>query len=139
MSNEPDLAAIEEWASKLPPSVVNAYFESLMANPALIPVLREEMNRDYTGAGLDAQLAEFGQHRLFDESDWSFRRRTFPAVFAHNEAEAIRLIFTCPHTLLTHRDRGLLGSLAQDTSPAAVTKWADGFNSDPFYTYHPPV
>lgn len=136
MSNDFSAAALEAALSRVSPTVLADFLTHLTSNPGLTTVLIQEMERDYTGASLDAQLAEFGQHRLLGESDWEFRRRTFPAVFGQNEEEAIRIIFTCPHTLLTGRDRSLLASLALDTSPAGLRKWADGFGFDPHHTYH---
>jgi len=132
-----DEAAFKAALANVPPTVLASYLEHLAARPSLVRVLIQETTRDYAGEGLDAQLAEFSQHRLPNESDWNFRKRTFPAVFAQNEEEAIRIILTCPHTLITSMHASLLATLAQDTSPAGLRRWADGWGTDPYRTYHP--
>lgn len=139
MSSDFDEMAFQAELAKRPPSVLGRWVQLLVASPALATTLRLEIQRSYAGDDLDAQLKQYGQYRLPGESDWGFRKRTFPAVFAQDEEEAIRLIFTCPHTLLTEPHLGLLGSLSQDTSPAGLRRWADGFATDPFHTYHPPI
>ena len=130
------VARIEAGLANVPPSALQAIAQALQENPALATAVAQEIERTYQGEGLDTQLAEFGQRRLSGESDWDFRKRTFPAVFARDENAALRIIFTTPHFFLTQAHTLLLSSLAEDTSPAGLRMWANGFGHDPYHTYH---
>lgn len=87
----------------------------------------------FQGENLDLFLVEMGMKRKTGESDWDFRKRIFPDMWAQDRDHAIMVLFGgFPLTDFNEGDHFLVLMLAGGPlSRTGLTDFAEGFAADP--------
>lgn len=86
----------------------------------------------FRGTALDEKLGAYGQVRLDQETDWEFRKRTFPTVFAQNYHAAAELIFAARMDEWDEWEKVLFMELFHHRPrPDRLRVFVDSFSEDP--------
>lgn len=86
----------------------------------------------FKGQSLDLRLRQFGFERQRGETDWEFRKRIFPDLFAISSDEGIMYLFGGTVADLQHQDKLLIMlMMRKSTSRADLIQFANDFTVDP--------